>query len=212
MANFTEFCKSKDVDSIDRVETTTDTLTRRAGLALFSRYLRDLGLFSVLERLFGPMRKSEKELPIPVLFHQLLCFFLDGTDFSLVRFDDLKEEEGYAREIEIDPESMASSHQIKRFFYGFSLGRIWLFRRLIQQLFLWRLRVQDSEVVILGMYTMVLDNHGAEKREGVSQPTRGQRAFIHFRSPSAALLRMQSCGAGRSTRTTETRPPKPSGT
>lgn len=51
---------------------------------------------------------------------------------------------------------MASSHQIKRFFYGFSLGRIWLFRRLIQQVFLWRLRVRDPEVVILGMDTMVM--------------------------------------------------------
>ena len=81
---------------------------------------------------------------------------------------------------------MASSHQIKRFFYGFSLGRIWLFRG--QQLFLWRLRVRDPEViilevVILGMDSMVLNNEGARKREGVEPtykgPTRGQRAFIH---------------------------------
>jgi hypothetical protein len=66
------------------------------------------------------MRKSEKGLPIPVLFHQLFWFFLDGTDFSLVRFDKLKKSGGYAGAIEMDPESMASSHQIKRFFYGFS--------------------------------------------------------------------------------------------
>ena len=179
MANPTALCKSKDFDSIDQVETTTDTLTGRAGLALFSRYLRNLGLFSVLERLFGSLRKSEKGLPIPVLFHQLFCFFLDGTDFSLVRFDDLKEE-GYAGAIEIAPESMASSHQIKRFFYGFSLGRIWLFRRLIQQLFLWRLRVRDPEVVILGMDSMVLDNGGAEKREGVEPTYKGVEGFHPF--------------------------------
>jgi len=180
MANSTTFCKSEDFDSIDRIETTTDRLTGRAGLALFSRYLRNLSLFSVLERLFGSLRKSEKGLPIPVLFHQLFCFFLDGTDFSLVRFDDLKESEGYAGAIEIDSESMASSHQIKRFFYGFSLGRIWLFRRLIQQLFLWRLRIRDPEVVILGMDTMVLDNDGAKKREGVEPTYAGTEGFHPF--------------------------------
>lgn len=180
MANPTTFCKSEDFDSIDQVGTTTDTLTGRAGLALFSRYLRNLRLFSVLERLFGSMRKSEKGLPIPVLFHQLFCFFLDGTDFSLVRFDDLKESEGYAGAIEVDPESMASSHQIKRFFYAFSLGRIWLFRRLIQQLFLWRLRLRNPEVVVLGMDSMVMDNHGAEKREGVEPTYKGTEGFHPF--------------------------------
>ena len=180
MANSTPFCKSKDFDLIDQIETTTDTLTGRAGLALFSRYLRNLGLFSVLERLFGSLRKSKKGLPIPVLFHQLFCFFLDGTDFSLVRFDDLKESEGYAGAIEIDPESMASSHQIKRFFYGFSLGRIWLFRRLIQQLFLWRLRIRDPEVVVLGMDSMVLDNDGAKKRAGVEPTYKGVEGFHPF--------------------------------
>ena len=61
---------------------------------MYSRYLRNLELFSALARLFGSLRKSEKGLPIPVLFHQLFCFFLDGTDFSLVRFDDRKESEG----------------------------------------------------------------------------------------------------------------------
>lgn len=53
MANPTAFCKSEGFDSIDRGETTTDTLTGRAGLALFSRYLRNLRLLSAIERLFG---------------------------------------------------------------------------------------------------------------------------------------------------------------
>jgi hypothetical protein len=68
MANSGAFCNPEDFDSIDQVETTGETLTSRAGMALFSRYLRNLGLLSVLERLFGSMRKSEKGLPIPVLF------------------------------------------------------------------------------------------------------------------------------------------------
>lgn len=94
MANSSAFCNLEDIDPIDRIETTGETLTARAGLALFSRYLRNLGLFSELERLFGAIRKSEKGLSIPILFHQIFCFFLDGTSFSLVRFDELKEENG----------------------------------------------------------------------------------------------------------------------
>ena len=92
----------------------------------------------------------------------------------------MKESEGYAGAIEVDPEPMASSHQIKRLFYGFSLRRIWLFRRLIQQLFLWRLRVRDPEVVILGMDSMVLDNCGAEKRKGVEPTYAGTEGFHPF--------------------------------
>ena len=42
-------------------------------------------------------------------------------------FASLLKEKGYAGAIEMDPKSMVSSHQIKRFFCGFSLGRIWLF-------------------------------------------------------------------------------------
>jgi hypothetical protein len=194
MANSGAFCNPEDFDSIDQVETTSETLTSRAGLVLFSRYLRNLGLLSTLERLFGSLRKSEKGLPIPVLFHQIICFFLDGTSLSLVRFDELKEEDGYAGAIEVSPESMASSHQIKRFFYGFSLGRIWLFRLLIQQVFLWRLRIRDPEVVILGMDTMVMNNDGAEKREGVEPTYKGVEGFQPFqvtfgRFVADALLR-----------------------
>ncbi len=75
----------------------------------------------------GEMQRQQ----LPVLFLQLLCFFLDGADFSLVRFDDLKKSEGYVRAIETCPGSMTSSYQTGRLFYGFFLGRIWLFRRLI---------------------------------------------------------------------------------
>lgn len=180
MANSGAFCNPEDIDLIDQVETTSETLTSRAGMALFSRYLRNLGLLTELGRLFGSLRSSEKGLPIPVLFHQIICFFLDGTSFSLVRFDELKEEDGYAGAIEVNAESMASSHQIKRFFYGFSLGRIWLFRRLIQQVFLWRLRIRDPEVVILGMDTMVLNNDDADKREGVEPTYKGVEGFHPF--------------------------------
>src|SRR5665811_906646 len=91
----------------DGIEITSDTLTGRGGLALFSRYLRNLEIFPHLDRLFGSMRKSSKGLPVTVLFHQLFCFFLDGTSRHLVRFDELKQDEGHAAAIETRPDQMA---------------------------------------------------------------------------------------------------------
>jgi hypothetical protein len=65
---------------------------------------------------------------------------------------------------------MASSHAIKRFLQSFSPVFIWLFRPLLQQLFIWRLRLEEPETIVLGLDTMVMDNDEAESRHGV-QPT-----------------------------------------
>ena len=154
----------------DAVEITSDTLTSRGGLVLFSRYLRSIDLFAHLDRLFGSLRKSGKGLAVTTLFHQLFCFFLDGTSRHLVRFDDLKADEGYAAAIETRPEAMASSHTIKRFFASFWWPRIWLFRHLLLHLFLWRLKLEAPKAVVLGMDSMVMDNDEARVRHGV-QPT-----------------------------------------
>ena len=154
----------------DGVEVTSDTLTGRGGLALFSRYLRHIEIFPHLDRLFGSVRKNGKGLAATTLFHQLFCFFLDGTSRHLVRFDELGEDEGYAAAIETQPGHMASSHAIKRFMGAFSWPRIWLFRRLLLRLFLWRLELEAPPAVILGIDAMVMDNDEADKRHGV-QPT-----------------------------------------
>jgi hypothetical protein len=155
---------------IDRVEATSDTLTSRGGLTLFVRYLRNIAIYPVLERLFGSIRKNAKGQPVSEIFKQIFCFLLDGTSRHLVYFDALKKDAGYAAAIETDPEKMLSSHAVKRFLGAFSWYRIWLFRSLLQQLFLWRLKIQKPEVVVLGMDTMVMDNDEARKRHGV-EPT-----------------------------------------
>lgn len=155
---------------ITHIGTTEDTLTGRGGLALFSRYVRNLGLLPYLERLFGPLRRSGKGQAVSVLFHQLFCFLVDGTSRHLVYFDAMKADHGYARGIETEPGDMASSHAVKRFFGAFGWGRIWLFRRLLRQLFLWRLRQVRPDVLVLGLDTMVLDNDEALARQGC-QPT-----------------------------------------
>jgi hypothetical protein len=155
---------------IKRIEATSDRLTGRAGLALFVAYLHGIEIFDWLDRWFGSIRKNRKGLPIAELFKQVLCFFVDGTSRRLTYFDQLREDDGYAGGIETDRNDMASSHQVKRFFKAFAWTRVFLFRKLLQTLFLWRLRIVRPAVVELGIDTMVMDNDDAHCRHGV-QPT-----------------------------------------
>jgi len=119
------------------IETTSDRLTSRAGLTLFSRYLRGIEIllfsrylrgieiFPHLDRLFGSLRKSRKGQPVVEVFKQIFCFFLDGSDRHLVSFGAFKSDSGYAGAVESAPEQLLSSHAVKRFFYAFRPHRIW---------------------------------------------------------------------------------------
>ena len=162
---------------IDTVEVTSGTLTGRGGLSLFVRYLRGIGFYHQLESFFGSIRRSRKGEPICEIFKQLFCFFLDGTSRHLVYFDTLKEDEGYGRGIETKPEAMLSSHKVKRFFRAFWWPRIYLFRHLLQRLFLWRLRLEQPDVVELGMDTMVMNNDEAPLRHGVKPTYKRVKGF-----------------------------------
>jgi hypothetical protein len=162
--------KNTKAKFIDDVQVTSDCLTGRAGLNLFTRYLRGIDFFPHINRLFGSMRKNPKGTPIDELFKQVLCFLFDGTSRHLAHFDVLTKDPGYAAAIETDIKSMASSHTVKRFYQAFSAQRTYLFRRLLQQLFLWRLSMASPEVIELNIDTMVMDNDDAPKRHGV-KPT-----------------------------------------
>jgi len=156
--------------TIDEIDTTDDCLSSRAGLALVSRYIQNIGIIKLLADRFSFVKKSKKGTGLQSIFHQLLCFFLDGTSFSLTRFDQLKKDTGYAGSIETTETEMLSSHAVKRFFRSISDVRVWLFRKVLNQLFLWRLQIEKPDLIKLGIDTMVLDNDEARKREGV-EPT-----------------------------------------
>lgn len=163
--------KSKKTSTkIDTIGITSDSLTSRGGLAMFVRYISKINLLPKLEHCFGRLKKNAKGADIVEMFTQLICFFMDGTSRHLIWFDTLKEDEGYARGMETNPDDMVSSHQVKRFFQAFSWPLIWSFRPILQHLFIWRLKIEQPEVVVLGIDTMVMDNNKAKKRHGV-QPT-----------------------------------------
>jgi hypothetical protein len=171
----TDYVNSETI--IDNIDVTNDILTSRGGLSLFVRYLRAIAVYPHVERLFGGIRKTAKGQPVCEVFKQLFCFFLDGTSRHLTAFDRLKKDEGYARGIESEPGAMVSSHAVKRFFKAFWWPRIYLFRHLLQRLFLWRLQMVEPLVVVLGLDTMVMDNSEAAKRHGVKPTYKKVRGF-----------------------------------
>ena len=162
---------------IRRIEVTSDRLTGRAGLTLFVAYLHQIQVYGWIERWFGTLRKNRKGICIPELFKQMLCFFVDGTSRHLTYFDQLKHDQGYAGSIETPTGHMASSHQIKRFFNGFSWMRVFVFRRFLQTLFLWRLQITQPELIELGIDTMVMDNDDALCRQGVKPTYKKRKGF-----------------------------------
>lgn len=155
---------------ISRLETTEDTLTGRAGLALFSRYIDSIGILSFLDKLFTTIRRNRKGGSIPCILKQMLCFIVDGTSSSIGYFDELRKDPGYAATIECRQGSLLSSHSVKRFFRKCSPFYYLRFRRVLNRLFAWRLRLERPSIVILGIDTMVMNNDDAGLREGV-EPT-----------------------------------------
>ena len=162
---------------INRIEKTSERLTGRAGLSLFIAYMHGIGIFPILDRYFGSIRKTKKGVAVFELFKPVLCFMVDGTSRHVAYFDQLAKDAGYAGSIETDEKKMASSHRIKRFFKAFAWTRIFLFRRLLQTLFIWRLRTKSPDVIELGLDTMVMDNDDANCRHGVKPTYKRKKGF-----------------------------------
>lgn len=170
-----ETCNEKT--RIDGVGITPDKLTSRAGLTFLVHYLKSINIYPLLERYFGSVRQSTKGISVAEAFKQLICFFVDGTDLHLTRFDELAKDKGYAKGIETAFGKMASSHQIKRFLKKFSYLRNFLFRKLLQDFFIWRLKLKQPEVVLLDLDTMIMDNDTAKQREGVEPTYKNVKGF-----------------------------------
>lgn len=167
-------------NSITCLGTTTDKLTGRGGLGFLLRYIDNIGLNPLLSSFFGTLRKSRKGAEILSIFKQLISFFTDGSSRHITYFDQLKKDEGYAASLELSTDKLCSSHIIKRFFKSFSFLRNRLFRKLIQKVFLWRLKIEKPDVLVLDIDTVVLDNDDANKRAGVSPTYKKKKGFQPF--------------------------------
>jgi hypothetical protein len=148
--------KCKSAHAVDKVEATKETLTSRAGINLFVRYLHTIQILPLFSHFFRTARKNSKVASIVELFTQLLCWHFEGTNRHLSSFDTLAKDPGYAASIETDSKRMVSSHAVKRFFNSIPLGFSTLFRMLLMRLFVWRLNINKPELIILNVDAMVM--------------------------------------------------------
>jgi len=76
--------------------------------------------------------------------------------------------------------NMHSSHAVKRFFRTFNYYLIGCFQIMLRKLFIWRLKIEKPEIIILGMDTMVMNNEEAKKRGEFRLHTMGRWDFNLF--------------------------------
>ncbi len=181
----------KSKKKISSVEITRDVLTSRGGLTLFIKYLESITILNVLFNFFRKMKGSKKGFDIVEIFKQLFCYFVDGSKLHLSRFDELKKDPAYAASIETTQEDMCSTDQVKRFLKKFTPVLIWIFRKVLQMLFIWRLKIaemksenKEKALPLIKIYvdTMVMNNNDAEKREGCNPSYKKVKGFqpLHF--------------------------------
>ncbi len=163
---------------ITKIGITNDKISGRGGIALFLRYLENIGTYKLIISILPSfLSKRGKGLQFHQFLKQVFSFFMDGTDMSISGFDLKKKDEGYMALLENKAEEMASSHQIKRFFSKISEVTNILFSKVLNELFVWRLHREKPAVVEIGIDTMVLNNDDAQKREGCEPTYKKKRGF-----------------------------------
>jgi len=158
-------------NKITKISVTKQKISGRGGITLFLRYVEKTLFYAVIEHVFSKLEVfGSKGLQLNQFVKQIFAFFIDGTDMSISGFDKKKQDVAYAAVLENNPNEMASSHQIKRFFRKISIVPTFVFRKILKTLFIWRLHIVKPEVIELFVDTMILNNDDALKREGV-EPT-----------------------------------------
>lgn len=169
-------CKSTG-RQITTVEKTQDKITGRGGLIFILRYLEKSKIFNLIEKVLGDFRGSKKARPAEYILRQVMAKMIDGSDSSIQGFDRLQQDEGYAAEIEVKKEDMVSSHTVKRFFKKFTGIKHKVYRKILHELFVWRLHIKKPNIIIMDLDTMVLDNDDAKQRQGVDVTYKNKCGF-----------------------------------
>ncbi len=162
---------------ISKIEVTTDKISGRGGLLFFVKYIESIGYYSLFEKFFGLLKGSSKGLGCRQFIKQLSAWFIDGSDMTMCSFDRRKSDGAYAALLENRPSEMATSHQMKRMFRKLGFVGQMIFRSLLLEMFVWRLRVEKPNVIILFGDSVVFDNDDADKREGANATYKKKKGF-----------------------------------
>jgi len=130
-----------------------------------------------MDRLLGDVWGSRKGKGSGFIVRQILAKMMDGSDLTIRGFDRIGKDSGYAAAIEVSQEEMLSSHTVKRYFKKFMGARYKVYRKVLLELFVWRLNIVKPGIIVLDMDTMVLDNDDAQQREGVSVTYKNKKGY-----------------------------------
>lgn len=163
---------------ISKIRATDNKISSRGGLAFILKYIENIKLYELIESfVLLKVVFSNKGLGLQQFIKQMLAFFIDGTDMSISGFDKKKTDKGYAAILENTQHDMASSHQIKRMFVKFIVIPNKLYNKILHELFIWRLKVTNPKIIILGIDTMVMDNDHSNKKEGCEVTYKKTKGF-----------------------------------
>lgn len=156
--------------TINHVNVTKNTISSRGGLTFVSHYLEKIKFYRLIDKKVNGFRTSLKSKATSFIIRQIILFFINGSHKAISGFDILKRDEGYASVLEVEQNELLSSHTIKRFFRKFTYIKCDILRKVLNSLFIWRVHIENPQVIILDIDTMVLNNDDAKKRHG-SDPT-----------------------------------------
>lgn len=162
---------------ISKIDITNDKISGRGGLFFIIRYIENTQFYSLFYKIFGHIKSATKGLSCYQFIKQMLAHFIDGSDMAITAFDRRKQDTAYAALLDNHPDQMASSHQIKRFFSKLCLCPQRLYRRILLELFIWRLHIEQPDIITLFVDSKVLDNHTAKQREGVESTYKKKNGF-----------------------------------
>jgi hypothetical protein len=163
---------------INKINVSDEKLSSRGGLSLILRYVENIKLYELItSTILLKVIFFNKGLQLQQFVKQMIAFFIDGTDMSISGFDRKKKDKAYAAVLENTEKEMASSHQIKRMFIKLSVMPNWLYNKILHRLFIWRLKIENPQIIILGVDTMVLDNDDSKKKEGCEPTYKKKKGF-----------------------------------
>jgi len=163
---------------ITKIGVTKDKISARGGISLFLRYIENIKLYRLISITLVPfILLSGRGLQLQQFLKQMFAFFIDGTDMAMTGFDRKKKDIGYACLLENPISDMASSHQIKRFFWKFILIKDSVYNKILNELFIWRLHIENPRIIIMGIDTMVMDNDYSLKKEGSEVTYKKKKGF-----------------------------------
>jgi len=160
---------SKINGKIDEIQPTKEKISSRTGLNPFIKYLRNNNIDELIKEKLGFLKKIDSGVPVKEIYLQLIVFFLAGDKKNLNYFSIKKSDETYARLLDYkSTDDLISTDVVKRIFKKHSYTLASIYRKILQNHFIWKLKKENPEIITIDIDTVLFDNSYSKKKEGVS--------------------------------------------